>query len=164
MNTLILLAALHGITLGSGELELMPVVTQDIILFLSDDVTAGGAGGALGVQLTVRRFMLAQLDVGALWAFGNVLSTRLSVGLQREGVWSPAAWLSFGALWGERMEFLQGDGRRPSLPSWSVGVRGSALRFSNGLGVFSALEPGIGTDFDSGIWIELNIVQVGLRL
>lgn len=62
------------------------------------------------------------------------------------------------------MEFLHGDGRRPSFPSWSLGVRGSPLRFSTPLGVFSALEPGIGTDFASGVWLELGIVQLGVRL
>jgi hypothetical protein len=123
MSAWMLLAALHGVTLASSELELMPVIVQDAVLFLSDDVTAGGAGGGAGVQLTVRRLFLAQLDVSALWMFGNAVSTRLAAGVQRDGTWSPAAWISWGTLWGERMEFLHGDGRRPGIPSWSLGLR-----------------------------------------
>lgn len=160
----LLLAALHGVTLADTELELMPVVVQDVVLFLSDDVTAGGAGGGAGVQLSARRVYVAQLDVSALWMFGNAMSARLAVGLQLPGTWSPAGWLSVGTLWGERMEFLDGAGRRPSIPLWSLGVRGSPLRFAGPLGVFSALEPGIGTDFASGLWLELRIVQLSLRL
>lgn len=164
MNTLLMLAALHSVTLAGAELELMPVIVQDTVLFLSDDVTAGGAGGGAGIQVTAERLFVAQLDVSALWMFGNGVSTRLAVGVQRDAAWSPAAWLWWGTLWGERIEFLYDDGRRPSIPSWSIGVRASPLRFSTPLGVLSALEPGIGTDFSSGVWLELNIVQLGVRL
>jgi hypothetical protein len=164
MSAWMLLAALHGMWLASGELEVMPVIVQDAVLFVSDDVTAGGAGGGLGVQLKARRLFLAQLDVSALWMFGNAVSTRLAVGVQHDGAWSPAGWVTFGTLWGERLEFLHGAGRRPSVPSWSIGIRGSPLRFATPLGVFSALEPGIGTDFASGVWLELGIVQLGFHL
>jgi hypothetical protein len=161
MSTWMLLAALHGVTL---PVELMPVIVQDTVLFLSDDVTAGGAGGGAGVQLTAGRLFVAQLDLSALWMFGNAVATRLAVGVQRDGAWSPAGWLTMGTLWGERIEFLYGDGRRPAIPSWSIGIRGSPLRFATTLGVFSVLEPGIGTDFASGLWVELNLVQLGVRL
>jgi hypothetical protein len=164
MSTLLLLAAMHGLTLASGELELMPVIVQDVVLFRSDDVTAGGAGGGVGVQLRARDIWLAQLDASALWMLGNVVSTRVAFGVQWPGAWSPAAWICAGVLWGDRMEFLQADGRRPSIPSWSLGVRASPLRLSTPLGVFSALEPGVGTDFASGLWLELSIVQLVLRL
>lgn len=164
MSTLLLLAALRGLTLASGELELMPVVVQDVVLFRSDEVTAGGAGGGLGMQVIARERWLAQLDVSALWLLGNTVSTRLALGAQRQGTWSAAIWLSVSMLWGDRLEFLQGDGRRPSIPSWSLGLRGSPLRFSTPVGVFSALEPGIGTNFASGVWLELSIVQLAVRL
>jgi hypothetical protein len=164
MNAFILAAALHALTFADGELELMPVVAQDVALFRSNAVTAGGAGGGVGVQLTYRQLFLAQLDVGALWLLGNTVSTRVAVGVQKEGVWSPAAWLYLGALWGDRVEFLQGDGRRPSIPTWALGVRGSPLRFAGELGVLSALEPSIGVDFASGLWVELTILQIGVRL
>lgn len=164
MTHLLLLAAMHSLTLASGELELMPVVVQDVVLYRSDEVSAGGAGGGVGMQLIARELWLAQLDVSALWLLGNAVSTRLALGAQRQGTWSPAAWLSVSVLWGDRLEFLQGDGRRPSIPSWALGLRGSALRFSMPFGVFSALEPGIGTNFASGVWLELSIVQLAVRL
>lgn len=164
MTALLLLAVLNGAAAVDHELELRPIVVQDIVLFLSDEVTAGGAGGGVGVELVYRRLFLAQLDVGALWMLGNALSTRLAVGAQHDGTWSPAGWLTLGALYGERTEFLAGDGRRPSIPSWSLGVRAAPLRFGGASGVFSALVPGIGIDFANGLWLELALIQLSLRL
>lgn len=146
-----------------AALELMPCFVQHGMFFLSDEVTAGGVGGGLGLQLTYRKNFIAQADLGAHVGLGNTLSTRLAAGVQRHATWAPAGFLTFGALWGERTEILTGDGTRPAIPTWAVGLRGAPLRFAGALGVISMLEPGIGTDFGGGLWIELTLVQAGAR-
>ncbi len=138
-----------------------PVVLQHATLFLSDDVTTGGVGGGLGVVLSYRARYLLQADVGALWMFGNVLSTRIALGAQWGDRWSPAAWLTAGALFGDRLEFLTDEGQRPAVPTWAVGVRVSPLRFVNARALIAALEPGIATDFSGGLWLELTVLQAG---
>jgi hypothetical protein len=163
MTALLFLVALQTATLAQpDELTLTPVLMQDVVLFLSDEVTSGGVGGGVGVQLLYRQTYLAQLDVAVLWSLGNATATRLAIGVQRHGQWTPAGWLTLGALWGDRLEFLSGDGRRPAIPSWSLGIRGSPLRFTSALGVISALEPGIGTDLNGGLWLELTVLQAGV--
>ena len=165
MAALLLLASLHGTTPPPpDELVITPALMQGAVLFLSDEVTSGGVGGGLGVQLVYRETYLAQLDVAMLWSLGTTTSTRLALGLQRAGEWTPAAWIALGTLWGDRLEFLTGDGRRPPIPSWSIGVRGSPLRFTSALGTISVLEPGIGTDLGGGVWLELTVLQAGVSL
>jgi hypothetical protein len=145
------------------QLEVTPVILQNAVLFLSDDVTAGGAGGGAGAQLVYHGRYLAQLDVSALLTMGNAVTTRLAFGMQTGERWVPALWATFATLWGERLEFLTGDGRRPAIPTWSLGIRGAALRFAGEIGTISALEPGIGTDFSGGLWLELTLLQAGAR-
>lgn len=164
MPSLLLFAGLFTAELGAHEVRLSPYVTQTAVLFLSDDVSAGGLGGGVGLQLSYRELYLAQLDVAALWGLSNAAATRWAVGMQRSGWWAPAGWLTCGALWGERVEFLTADGRRPPVPTWSVGVRAAPLRFAGERGVVTLLEPGIATDFQGGMWLELTVMQVGLSL
>ena len=52
----------------------------------------------------------------------------------------------------------------PAVPSWSLAVRVSALRFEAPLGTISAIEPGLGSDLDGGLWLELSILQIAARL
>jgi hypothetical protein len=159
-----ILAVLHAASPAAGpELEVSPLLLQEVALFLSDEVTAGGVGGAVGVQLEYRDVYLAQVDVGLMWTLGNAVATRAAVGVQRPGTWKPAILATFAMLWGDRIEFLTGDGSRPSIPSWSLGVRGAPLRFGTTLGTISALEPGIGSDFAGALWLELTWLQASAR-
>jgi hypothetical protein len=157
-----LLATLsHRARAESPTLTITPVLLQHANLFLSDRVTAGGIGGGLGVQLGYHTHYVMQADVSALWGFGNIVSTRAAFGAQWHGVWSPAAWLTFGALFGDRLEFLTNDGTRPAIPSWAIGLRASPLRYVSEDGHVSLLEPGLATDLSGGMWIELSVLQVG---
>jgi hypothetical protein len=148
---------------ASEGLEITPFVQQATMALLSDEVTAGGLGGGLGAQVSWRRRYVAQLDASVLWAAGNSLVTRAAAGYQREGRWSPAAWGTFNALWGDRIERLSDDGRRPPRPSWAVGARISPLRFVGEVGFLSAFEPGVAVAPGGGIWVELTILQAGAR-
>lgn len=156
-----LAAAPNNVQASSQRLTVTPLVMQHAALFLSDQVTTGGVGGGLGVQLSYGTYYVAQLDVSALWTLGNVISTRVAIGAQWDDTWSPAAWLTAGALLGDRLEFLTTDGQRPAAPSWAVGLRVSPLRFRNELGVISALEPGVATDLSGGLWLDLTVFQAG---
>jgi hypothetical protein len=167
MSALPLLLSLLGTPLPAqgAEVVLSPLVVQGAALFLSDEITAGGAGGGVGIQALYRERYLLQMDVSLLWGLGNSFATRLAVGAQHAtGHWTPAAWVSFGALWGDRMEFLTGAGERPAAPAVSLGLRLSPVRIAtDGISV-SALEPGVGTDFTGGIWLELGVLQIATRL
>ena len=93
MTALPLLLSLFGAPLAAqgAELVIAPLIVQDAALFLSDDVTAGGAGGGAGVQLLYRERYLLQLDVSLLWGLGNACATRLAFGAQHAfAAWTPA--------------------------------------------------------------------------
>lgn len=163
--TLSLLAGLFAAALGgSQELRLSPVLTQNAVLFLSDEVSAGGLGGGAGVQLLYRDLYLAQLDASALWGLSNAASTRLALRIQWPGIRAPAGWIAAGAIWGHRVEFLTGDGTRLPLPTGSMGLRAAPLRFAHDMGVVTALEPGVATNFRGGLWLEVTVLQIGLFL
>lgn len=158
-----LLAALYtGPADTDNKLVLSPLLVQNALLFISDDVTAGGAGGGVGLQVLYRDRYLAQADLSMLWALGNPLATRLALGAQRKGTYAPAGWVTFGAVWGDRIQTLTGDGSRPAAVSWAIGIRGSPLRFAGEHGAISVLEPGIATDFTGGLWLELTLAQASV--
>jgi hypothetical protein len=144
-------------------LRVVPVLRQGFVFFTSDQVTASGAGGGAGVQVTWRDRWLAQADASLLWGGGNVWVTRLAAGAQRSGAWSPAAWLSFGALFGDRVETLDDEGRRPPAPVWAAGLRLSPLRFAGRLGSVSALEVGWSRGAGGGTWVEVSVLEAAVR-
>jgi hypothetical protein len=145
------------------DLTLTPVLQQGGVLLLSDPVAAGGVGGGLGAQLTWRQRYLLQVDALWLWGAGNALASRAAAGVQRDGSWSPAGWVTANVLWGDRLEQLDEQGRRPAAPSWAFGLRASLLRFAGRAGFVSALEPGVGIAPAGGLWLELSILQAGAR-
>lgn len=93
---------------------------------------------------------------------GRAVATRLALGAQRDATWAPAGWVTYGALWGDRAEFLTGEGRRPVIPTWAIGLRGAALRFQQDFGVVSLLEVGAGTNFGGGLWLDLTVFQAAV--
>ena len=144
------------------ELIWRPLLLQSIIAFSSSRVTAGGFGGGSGIQLEYDGRYLAQADMSVLFSAGNVLATRLALGLTRGGNWAPAVWLTYGALWGNRLEFISGDDGRPVIPTWAVGVRASALRFRQDFGIVSLLELGAGSNFAGGVWLDVTVLQAAV--
>ncbi len=160
-------AAIVVVLLAAGPaepgIEVMPVLHQGAVVVTSDDVTAGGIGGGVGAQLVVDRTWLVQADVSALWLLGQAWVVRVAAGVQRDAAWSPAAWLSLGTLWGDRVEHLGADPERPPIPTWALGVRASLLRFADATGIVSVLEAGIGTDFGGSLWLELTLLQASAR-
>lgn len=150
----------------AGELSFVPVVQQGFAIYLSDTQTAGGLGGAAGLQFVWRDRWLAQADVGTWWMLGNVASTRLAVGVQRRGTWAPAVWVAVNTMWGSRLRFLDQDGTATKAPPWAVGLRASPLRFAGERGLVSLLDVGVGLGTSgkaAGTWLELSLLQVGFR-
>lgn len=148
---------------AADTLEITPTVQQGAAFVLSDEVTGGGLGGGLGVQACWRRHYVAQLDVSVLWGAGNSFVGRVAAGYQRDGRWSPAVWGTVNLLWGDRIERLADDGRRPARPTWATGARISPLRFAGAAGVLSALEPGVALGPGGALWLELMLLHAGAR-
>lgn len=158
-----LLVALQGSVAAPPVVEVMPLLQQSAVLVAGDDVTAGGVGGGVGVLVVIEGRWLVQADFGALWLMGNAWVVRAAAGVQHDARWCPAAWLTLGTLWGDRIERIGADARRPAIPTWALGVRASPLRFGGPSGVVSALEIGAATDFGGGLWLELTVLQAAAR-
>ncbi len=148
---------------AEAELQLVPFIEQKTALFSSRWVTTGGLGGGLGVQGLWDRRYSAELQADLLWALGNVLLLQSSVGLQRDGYYQPGARIVCSVLIGDRLEALYDDGRRPARPSWAIGPRLVPLRFGSDRAFASALEVGLGTDFGSGLLLEVALLKAGGR-
>lgn len=102
-------------------------------------------------------------DASILWGNGNAVSTRLALGYQRDGRWTPVIFGTFGLLWGQRTEVLSETGRRPAAPVWVVGLRTAPLRFESTRGYVSALELGYGVGPDRGRSLEVTLLAAGVR-
>jgi hypothetical protein len=94
-----------------------PFIEQRIALFMSPRVSIGGFGGGIGVEDVWNHHWVAEAHVNMLWGIGNVVSTHLAAGIQDSGFWQPGVRVTLGAFWGDRIEMLFDDGRRPSVPS-----------------------------------------------
>lgn len=143
------------------QLRLMPLFQQTTLYFTSDHVTVSGIGGGIGLAAEWSDIVIGQTDVNLLWAHGNAIATRLSVGIQRPGAWSPAVSGTCGLLWGQRTEVLSETGERPPSPVWMVGLRIAPIRFRGRAGYGSVLEIGYGVGPDRGIAFEVTLLSVG---
>jgi hypothetical protein len=139
------------------------MLQQTGMYFSSDRVTVSGLGIGAGARLVWRKVFVGQADMSILWGSGNALASRLSVGMQRQGTWSPAFLGTFALLWGQRTEVLTPQGERPPSPVWVLGVRIAPLRFEGPGGSVSALELGYGIGPDRGVALEATILTVGVR-
>lgn len=146
---------------AGAELVWTPFLQQTGLYYISDRVTLGGFGLGLGARCVWEKNFVAEADAGLLWGNGTAVPTRLAVGYQLDGVWSPAVYGTFGLLWGQRIEVLSDLGQRPPAPVWVAGMRIAPLRFSQ-TGVFaSALEFGYGFGPDRGVCFEVTLLSVG---
>lgn len=163
-KTIFLAVLLFSTSLESQPaIEWTPLLQQSLVYFSSDRVTIGGLGIGAGVRFVHKKNLVAQTDASILWANGNAIATRLAIGYQRDGRWTPAIFGTFNLLWGQRTEVLSSMGQRPVAPVWAVGLRGAPLRFQNLRGYVSALEVGYGIGPDQGTSLELTILAAGIR-
>jgi hypothetical protein len=106
---------------------------------------------------------VGQTDFSLLWINGNAVSTRVAMGIQRDGRWSPTLFGTFALLFGQRTEILSESGERPPTPTWIFGIRIAPLCFQSEHGFVSALEAGYGLGPHRGTSLELTVLSVGIR-
>jgi hypothetical protein len=148
---------------AKNKIEYKPMLQQCVLYFASDRITMGGFGMGAGIHVLYKEKWVAQTDASLLWANGNTISTRLALGYQRGGKWTPAIMATVGLLWGQRTEILDHNGRRPIAPVWVAGMRSAALKFANERGYVSALEIGCGIGPYKGTALELTILAAGIN-
>lgn len=135
------------------------------LVYLSDAMTTGGAGGGVGVRDTLHDRFILQADLNYLMVLGNAAALRLGAGLQRSGTYTPAVLLSLTTVVGDRLTFLTSEHPTPVRhPAMSLGVSVAPLRFTQGGMQLSVLELGVGVGSDLpglGLTWQLGLLEVG---
>lgn len=144
------------------NLTFSPLIQQVGMYYSSDRITADGVGLGLGLHLLHRTGLAAQTDVNLLWLNGNSVPIRLAIGYQKKGRWTPAAYLTVDAIFGQRTQILSETGAKPPVPAWSFGVRLAPLRFQTAKGFLSALELGVGIGPARAWNLELTLFSAGI--
>jgi hypothetical protein len=139
-----------------------PLIQQCGMYYSSDRVTADGVGFGAGLHLLHRTGLAAQTDVNLLWLNGNSIPVRLAVGYQKKGKWTPAAYLTVDAIFGQRTQVLDETGAKPPVPAWSFGIRIVPLKFTTKSVFISALELGCGMGPDRALNLELSLISAGI--
>ncbi|QRN95173.1 hypothetical protein JRI60_39825 [Archangium violaceum] len=134
-------------------------------IHLSDARTAGGVGGGCGVRDTVRDRFLLQADLNYLTMVGNSLLLRVGAGIQRRGLYSPAALVVLSGFLGGQLTFITPEHPTPAVgPGLSVGVALAPLRFNvDGLQI-SLVELGVGLGSEwpgQATAVRLGLFEVG---
>ena len=135
-------------------------------VYLSPARTVGGLGGGCGLRGTLHERFLFQADASYLTLLGNVASVRVGVGVQRRGLYSPAAWVMGGALAGQQLRLLAEPGRPwVAGPAVWLGAAVAPLRWRLPRAEVSVLELGMGVGFESpqpGVVLHLGLLSVGV--
>jgi len=133
--------------------------------YLSDARTMGGVGGGFGVRFPIGAWPFLQLDASYLFMIGNVAHVRVGGGVERPGIYSPAATLLVSTFVGTGLRFLTVDHPVPIPgPAAAVGLHLAPLRFRKGGTHASLLEGGfgVGSDFPGlGLLYEATLLEVG---
>jgi len=134
----------------------------------SDVRTQGGVGGAIGLRDTIDERFILQADMQYLLMIGNTVGLRLGAGVQRRGLYQPAALLTLSTMLGEQLVFMTPAHPFPVRhPAVTLGVSVAPLRFSMGKTRISLLElgVGVGSEFPGlGLSCRVGLVEVGLSL
>jgi hypothetical protein len=134
--------------------------------YLSQARTFGGIGGGVGLRDTVGQHLLLQADLTYLMMIGNAAVVRVGAGLQRPGLYAPAALLTLSCFLGERLNFLTPEHPQPVAgPAVTAGLLLAPLRFTYQGAEVSLLQlnVGVGTDLPGlGLGYRVDAVEVGL--
>ncbi|HEX5746345.1 MAG TPA: hypothetical protein VFZ09_08875 [Archangium sp.] len=134
--------------------------------YLSNSRSVGVFGGSVGVRDIIQDRFILQADVGFLTNLGNAVPVQLAAGVQRKGLYSPAALLTLTSFFGERLTFVTVD--HPvaiRTPPVALGFLLAPARFNVAGGEISLLEFGLGVspEFPGwGVAYQLNLVSVGV--
>ncbi|HOD54973.1 MAG TPA: hypothetical protein PKJ08_10635 [Candidatus Cloacimonadota bacterium] len=108
-----------------------PYVKQNFLFYQSDRVTAGGAGGGIGVRMNYNQNLFSETDICILWGNGNSIPVTCAIGFQANGVWCPAVSLSSSVLLGQRTELLNQEGNLPSPFIYTINLKLQPFRFKH---------------------------------
>lgn len=164
---LFLLGARIAVADDAGH-DLSVYLRGHVLLHLSPNQTAGGAGGALGLRDTIDGRWILQADASHLFMVGHVLAVRAGAGIQRKGLWTPAALVTGTLFAGGRLGFV--NDAHPeglALPPMSLGLTLAPARFRLERATVSLLEigVGIGSDFPGrGTAVQVTLLEVGASL
>jgi hypothetical protein len=165
--------ALLALLLGQAEVTASAPLTVGAYFrtggaaYLSRAQTAGGLGGGAGARLTFDDRYLLQADLSGLFLLGTSGLLRVSLGLQRQGTWSPALLAQGSVFLGERLRFSAPA--RPAgvqAPAMALGVALAPLRWVTSAAEVSLLEVGYGFGWDfpgPGAALQLTVLELGRR-
>lgn len=138
------------------------------LVHMSDVRTQGGVGGGIGLRDTLDERFILQADFHELLGIGNTMGLRLGAGVQRRGVYQPAALLTLTTMLGDRLSFMTPDHPAPvRFPAMTLGVSVAPARFSMGRAQVSLMELGVGVGSEYpglGLSYRVGLVEVGLSL
>lgn len=176
--TLGVVGVLLGFTAGAQEAgaEAVPAgapvthritayVHSGVGFFLSDFRTMGGIGGGLGVRDTLDERYILQADARYLVGLGNAVELRAGAGVQRRGLWTPAALVTLSGMMGGGMRFMTPARSTPvRAPALAVGLQLAPLRFTHAGTQLSLFEVGLGVGTEwpgTGVSLHLTLLQAG---
>ncbi len=135
-------------------------------VLLAPSRSMGGFGGGLGVRDVVKDTFVLQADVSYLAGLGHVALVRAGAGIQKPGVWSPAALVTASLLAGDHLAFRTDSVPNVSRgPAGALGIALAPLRFSASGRCISVFELGVayGTDGNSaGPVFQLGLLELGV--
>jgi hypothetical protein len=153
---------LTGIANSQEIIRVTPFLHQTGMYYSSDNITSDGFGLGAGVHLLHRSQVAGVADVNILWGNGNAVSTRLALGYEKKGTWTPGIYGTFNLIWGQRVELLSETGEKPPMPAWAAGIRVTPLKFTTKMGYVSALEFGYGSGQEKGMSLEFSVLSIGI--
>jgi hypothetical protein len=149
----------------SSTLRVAAYMRSGVTVHLAPSQTMGGIGGGAGLRLLFPKWWIAQADFNYLTLVGNVGEVRLGAGVQRPGMWTPAALASLSILFGDRLSFRTAEHPWPSVgPLVTGGISIAPLRFLYRNRTISVLELGIGAkpDFPGvGLTYSIGVLEIG---
>jgi hypothetical protein len=147
------------------SLQIAAYLRWGLTVHIAPSQTIGGLGGGAGVRFSFSKIWLAQVDCSYLGLIGHAGEVRFGGGLQRPGLWSPAALGTISILFGERLSFRTAEHPWPSSgPVITGGISLAPLRFTKDNRTVSIFELGLGIkpDFPGvGITYSVGILEIG---
>jgi hypothetical protein len=156
-----LLAAIAGS--AQKKITVSTYLRQGGLYYSSQHITTYGVGIGAGAEIGYGKHWLGQAGFNCYWLNGNTFSNNLQVGYQKPGRWSPAVFGVANVHYGSHTEVLLSDGRRPSFPTISYGIRVAPLRFENRAGTVSLLEIGYGLGKYKASCFEVSLISVSFK-
>lgn len=158
--------ALPQPTPAKPPLRIGAYLRSGVTVHFAPSQTMGGVGGGAGVRLWYSKLWVAQTDWNFLTLVGRVAEWRIGAGIQRPGLWTPAALGTVSFLFGERLSFRTAEHPWPSTgPIVTGGLLLAPLRFTHEQRTISVLELGIGVKPDfpgTGITYSVGLLELGM--